>query len=108
MKIRSDRIDATAIILADLNKGVYTGALKGRVNGYRVETVGLFNVDADIDLETQGRTGFALAGTIRARSTRIFSPGVQNFLGGQMFVKAGIRYGTNGLLTISRATVGSG
>lgn len=105
MKIRSDRIDATAIILADMNKGVYTGALKGRVNGYRVETVGLFNVDADIDLETQGRTGFALAGTIRARSTRIFSPGVQNFLGGQMFVNAGIRYGTNGLLTITRASV---
>ncbi len=105
MKIRSDRINATAILLADLDKGVYTGAFKGRVNGYRVETVGLFNVDADVDLETQGRTGFALAGTIRARSTRIFSPGVQNFLGGQMFVKAGIRYGTNGLLTISRATV---
>ena len=105
MKIRSDRIDATAIILADLNKGIYTGALKGRVNGYRVETVGLFNVDADIDLENSGRTGFALAGTIRARSTRLFSPGVQNFLGGQMFVNAGIRYGTNGLLTITRATV---
>ena len=105
MKIRSDRINATAIILADLNKGIYTSALKGKVNGYRVETVGLFNVDADVDLETQGRTGFALAGTIRARSTRIFSPGFQNFLGGQTFVKAGIRYGTNGLLTITRASV---
>ena len=105
MKIRADRIDATAIIVADLNKGVYTSALKGRVNGYRVETVGLFNVDADVDLETQGRTGFALVGTIRARSTRLFSPGVQKFLGGQMFVNAGIRYGTNGLLTITRATV---
>ncbi|MEP7349891.1 MAG: translocation/assembly module TamB domain-containing protein [Sphingorhabdus sp.] len=105
MKIRSDRIDATAIILADLNKGVYTGALKGKVNDYRVETVGLFNVDADVDLETRGRTGFALAGTIRARSTRLFSPGVQKFLGGQMFVNAGVRYGTDGLLRVTRATV---
>lgn len=105
MKVRSDRIDATAILVADLNTGLYTGGLKGRVNGYRVDSVGIFNVNADIDLKTQGRTGFALAGTVRARSTRLFSPGVQNFLGGQMFVNAGISYGTDGLLRITRATV---
>ena len=35
LKIRSDRIDATAIVVADLPSGHYTGALKGRVNDYR-------------------------------------------------------------------------
>src|SRR3546814_7171328 len=28
MKIRSDRIDATAILIADMSKGLYTGALR--------------------------------------------------------------------------------
>ncbi len=105
LKIRSDRIDATAILVGDIRNGTYTGGLKGKVNGYRVESVGLFNVDADVDLETRGRSGYALAGTIRARSTRLISPGVERFLGGQMFVNAGIRYGTDGILRITRASV---
>lgn len=105
LKIRSDRVNATAILIGDINKGFYTGALKGRVNDFRVETVGLFNVEADVDLETQLSSGYALVGTIKARSTRLFSPGVQNFLGGQMFVNAGIRYGTDGILRITRANV---
>lgn len=104
LKINSDRVVATAILVGDIENGVYTGGLKGRVNGYRVESVGLFNVDADVDLETN-RSGYQLAGTVRARSTRLFSPGVQNFLGGQMFVNAGIRYGTDGVLRITRANV---
>jgi len=104
LKIRSDRIQATAILVGDVENGIYTGGLKGRVNGFRVETVGMFNVDADVDLETR-RSGYQLAGTVRARSTRLFSPGVQNFLGGQMFVNAGIRYGTDGVLRITRANV---
>src|SRR3546814_10126088 len=43
MKIRSDRIDATAILIADMSKGLYTGALEGRVNNYRIESVGILN-----------------------------------------------------------------
>ncbi|MGB5077603.1 MAG: hypothetical protein WBO17_09005, partial [Sphingorhabdus sp.] len=105
LKIRSDRINATAIVIGDINKGFYTGALNGRVDNFRVESVGLFNVETDVDLETQLGSGYALVGTVKARSTRLFSPGFQNFLGGQMFVNAGIRYATDGVLRITRASV---
>ena len=105
MKIRSDRINATAILVGDIEKGFYTGALNGKVDGFRLESVGIFNVDADVDLETTVGRGYALVGTVKARSTRLFSEGVQNFLGGQMSVNAGIRYGTDGVLRISRANV---
>ena len=105
LNIRSDRVQATAILIGDIANGVYTGGLKGRTKGYRIESVGMFNVDADVNLATLGRSGYALTGTVRARSTRLFSPGVQNFLGGQMFVNAGIGYGTNGVLRITRANV---
>lgn len=105
MKIRSDRINATALIVGDIEKGFYTGALNGKVDGFQVDSVGLFNVVADVDLETTLGRGYALVGTVKARSTRLFSPGVQKFLGGQMFVNAGIRYGTDGILRITRTSV---
>ncbi len=105
LKIRSDRVNATALLVGDIDKGFYTGALNGKVDGFEVSSVGLFNVVTDIDLETTLGRGYALVGTVKARSTRLFSAGVQNFLGGQMFVNAGIRYGTNGILQITRARV---
>jgi translocation and assembly module TamB len=105
MKIQSDRINATALIVGDIDKGYYTGALNGKVDGFQVDSVGLFNVVTDADLETTLGRGYALVGTVKARSTRLFSPGVQKFLGGQMFVNAGIRYGTGGVLRITRASV---
>lgn len=105
MKIRSDRINATALIVGDIDKGFYTGALNGKVDGFQVDSVGLFNVVADVDLETTLGRGYALVGIVKARSTRLFSPGFQKFLGGQMFVNAGIRYGSDGILRITRTNV---
>lgn len=105
MKIRSDRINATALIVGDINKGFYTGALNGKVDGFQLDSVGVFNIVADVDLETTLGRGYALVGTVKARSTRLVSPGVQKFLGGQMFVTAGIRYGTDGVLRITRANL---
>jgi translocation and assembly module TamB len=107
MRIRSDRITATAILVGDIAKGFYTGALNGRVDGFRLESVGIFNVEADVDLESTSGRGYALVGTVKARSTRLFSAGVQDFLGGQMSVNAGLRYGTDGILRITRASVTS-
>jgi translocation and assembly module TamB len=104
MRIRSDRITATAILVGDIAKGFYTGALNGRVDGFRLESVGIFNVEADVDLESTSGRGYALVGSVKARSTRLFSAGVQNFLGGQMSVNAGLRYGTDGVLRITRAS----
>jgi len=105
MRIRSSRIDATAVLLADLNTGLYTGALNGRVNGYRVESVGVFNVATDIDLETTGNGGFRLAGTVRARSSQIFNDGLREFLGGNSLINANISYGSDGIGRVTRLTV---
>jgi len=105
MRIRSSRIDATAVLLADLNTGLYTGALNGRVNGYRVESVGVFNVATDIDLETTGNGGFRLAGTVRARSSQIFNDGLREFLGGNSLINANVSYGSDGIGRVTRLTV---
>ena len=105
LKVHSDRINAKALLVGDIDKGVYTTALNGKLDGFQVNSVGLFNVVADVDIETKRGRGYALVGTVKAHSTRLFSQGFQNFLGGQMFVNAGIRYGNNGILQITRASL---
>lgn len=96
MRIRSDRIDAGLILVADTSTGLYTGAIDGRIDNYRVESVGTFNIETDIDLETVPSGGFAMAGRIRARSTQLFNEGVRDFLGGNAVASTDVRYGPDG------------
>ncbi len=105
LAIRSDRINATAIVLANMDKGVYTGAINGRVNEYRVESVGIFNLQTDMDLEAQANGTYALKGSVSARSTQIFNDGAREFLGGNTVINANVTYGSNGVAQISNLRV---
>lgn len=98
LRLRSSRIDAKAIIVADMNRGFYTGAIDGRINDYRIESVGIFDIGTDIDLKTAPNGGFELAGQVRARSTRLFNSGVRDFLGGNGVASSDVRYGTDGIV----------
>lgn len=101
LRLRAPRLDAKAIVIADMNKGFYTGAIDGRINDYRIESVGIFNIDIDADLKTVPGGGFELAGRIRARSTRLFHSGVRDLLGGHGVASADVRYGTDGITHFS-------
>ena len=96
MRVRSDRIDANVILLADMSTGLYTGAIDGRIDNYRVESVGVFNIETDIDLQTEP-SGYALAGRVRARSTSLLNESVRDFLGGNLLASADVRYGGDGI-----------
>jgi translocation and assembly module TamB len=102
LRLRSDRIDATAIVLADVAKGLYTGALEGRVNDYKIDSLGIFNLDTQADVKTMANGGFALVGRVRARSTRLFNDGLRSFLGGNLVASADLAYGADGLVRFSR------
>ena len=101
LRLRSPRIDAKAIVIADLNKGFYTGAIDGRINDYRIESVGIFDIETDADLKTAPRGGFEIVGNVRARSTRLFNSGVRDFLGGNATASSAVRYGTDGVVRFS-------
>ncbi|WP_428629161.1 translocation/assembly module TamB domain-containing protein [Sphingopyxis sp.] len=101
LRLRSPRIDAKAIVIADLNKGFYTGAIDGRINDYRVESVGIFDIETDADLKTAPRGGFEIVGRVRARSTKLFNSGVRDFLGGNATASSDVRYGTDGVVRFS-------
>ncbi|MET0138108.1 MAG: hypothetical protein ABW192_06975, partial [Sphingobium sp.] len=105
MKLRSDRIDATAVVVADMNTGLYTGALNGRVNGYQVQSVGIFNLQTNMDLKTGANGYFKLGGRVTARSTRLFNDGIKGFLGGNALIVADVGYDSNGVASIDRLNI---
>ena len=96
MTIRSDRLNADVVLLADTSTGLYTGAIDGRLDDYRIESVGIFDITTDVDLTTEADGGFALAGRVGARSTRIENEALADFLGGNLVAGADIRYGGDG------------
>lgn len=101
LKINSDRIDATAIILADLDNALYRGALKGRVNDYRIEGVGIVNLDTDIELVPGPKGGFGLAGKFGVRTARWENASVRDFLGGNAVVAGRIGMTPEGKFTLA-------
>lgn len=98
LRIRSQRVDAKAIVLADTSRGFYAGTLAGRVNDYRVQSVGLFNLDTQAKIQSLAKGGFDLVGHVRARSVRLFDQGVSDFLGGGLVAAARLVYGPDRIL----------
>lgn len=105
IRLRSSGIDATAIVVADMNTALYTGALNGRVNGYQVESVGTFNITTNMDLKSGANGYFRLGGRVTARSARLVNDGIRNFLGGNALIVADVGYDSNGVATLDRLNV---
>lgn len=101
LKIDSDRIDATAIILADLDNALYRGALKGRVNDYRIDGVGIVNLNTDVKLVPGPRGGFGLSGRFGVRTSRWDNASVRDFLGGNAIATGRIGMTPEGKFTLA-------
>lgn len=99
LRIRSDNIDATAIVVANVQTGRYTGALKGRINNYRVESIGIINLTTDAELVAGANGGFGIRGRVVAQTTQLFNEGARNFLGGNAVVRADVGYSPEGIVT---------
>src|SRR3546814_16050783 len=83
LKIDSDRMNATAVVLADLGEGVYRGMLEGRINDYRIEGFGTVNLTADVDIESVGDRGFGVDGRFGDRTAKIENETVRDLFGGE-------------------------
>ncbi|MBA3896458.1 MAG: translocation/assembly module TamB [Sphingomonadaceae bacterium] len=100
LRLRSDRIDATAIAIADFTHGRYTGALKGRVNDYQVNGIGRVNLQTDAHLVPGRNGGFGIAGWVRAKTRRLDNASVRDFLGGNALVTANVAYSAEGVASV--------
>lgn len=92
LRLRSDRIDATALLIADIAKGTYTGALKGRVNDYQVNGLGRVNLVTDARLMPGIKSGFAIRGRVRVTTSRLEYATVRDQLGGNAVITADVGY----------------
>ncbi|OHC98052.1 MAG: hypothetical protein A3H25_01475 [Sphingomonadales bacterium RIFCSPLOWO2_12_FULL_63_15] len=101
LKIDSDRIDATAIILADLDNALYRGALKGRVNDYEIDGVGIVNLNTDVELVPGPKGGFGLSGRFGVRTARWENASVRDFLGGNAVASGRIGMTPEGKFTLA-------
>ena len=99
LRIRSRKIDATAVVVADLATGLYRGAINGRVNDYTLAGVGILNLRTDAKLVTIPSGGFGITAHVAARTSQIFNEGARNFLGGNAVVVADVGYDPNGIVT---------
>ena len=98
LRIRSDSIDATAVIAANVSTGRYTGAVKGRVNNYRVESIGILDLQTDANLVTTA-AGYGITGRVALRTKQLFNEGARNFLGGNATASTRFGYAPNGVVT---------
>lgn len=105
LRLVASRIDATATVVADIGKGFYAGAINGKLRGYRVESVGIFDLDTRMGLETGARGGFALKGRVGARSTRITNEALANFFGGPVVAASNVSYDTDGIVRLAGITL---
>lgn len=117
LRLRSDKVDATAIIAADMSTGRYTGALKGRINDYEVNGVGIVNLKTDAELFAAPGGGWGIRGQVAAETKRITNEAARNFLGGNAVASARVALGPTGIITFDnvrlrapqfRVTSGSG
>jgi translocation and assembly module TamB len=101
LQLRSRRLDARLTLLADAEKGRYGGALEGRLDDYRLESVGLFDVESGARIEADTRSGLALTGKVRARSSKVKNTGVRSLLGGPVTASSDVSYGRDGVTRLS-------
>jgi translocation and assembly module TamB len=98
LKLKSDRIDATVIVAADLGKGRYTAALKGRVNDYEVAGLGEVDLVTDAKLFPAPGGGWGISGHVMATTTRLYSEGVRSFLGGNAVASSDVSIDADGII----------
>lgn len=117
LHLKSDRVDATAILVADLAEGRYTGAIKGRVNDYEISGLGTVNLTTDAKLFADPRGGWGIKGHVAGQSAKIYSDGVRSFLGGTAVATADVGIDAKGMVAFGnvrltapdfRLTSGSG
>ncbi|MFM9977461.1 MAG: translocation/assembly module TamB domain-containing protein [Sphingomonadaceae bacterium] len=100
LRLRSERIDATAIAVADFNTGRYTGALKGRVNDYQIDGLGRVNVVTDASLVTDARGCFGIAGVARVVTRRLTNATIADQLAGNATTIARFGFDGDGVIRV--------
>ncbi len=100
LRIRSDKLNATAVIVADLASGTYQGGIQGRVNNFLVQGIGLLDINTNLNVVTAGK-GFGIRGRVAVRSRRIDNATARGVLEGNATATANIVMDPNGVIHVA-------
>jgi translocation and assembly module TamB len=106
LKIRSDRLNATVVLAADLAKGQYRAGIQGTVNNYRLEGVGILDLTTDMDVFTAAN-GFGLSGRVAVRTRRIDNASAAGVLEGNATASADVVMTPAGVITLDNVRLSS-
>ncbi len=101
LRIRSDRLNATAVVVANLARGEYRAGLQGRINNYAIRGIGILDIDSDLDVVSRSN-GFGVEGRVAIRTRRIDNSTARDFLGGNAVGGANIRLEPDGTIRFDR------
>jgi translocation and assembly module TamB len=106
LKIRSDRLNATVVLAADLARGQYRAGIQGTVNNYLMEGIGLLDLTTKMDVFTAG-SGFGLKGRVSVRTRRIDNPSAAGVLEGNATASANVAMSPAGVITLDDVRLSS-
>ncbi|MEA1014501.1 translocation/assembly module TamB domain-containing protein [Sphingosinicella sp. LY1275] len=106
LRIRSDKLNATAVIAANVARGEYRAGIQGRINNYLVEGIGLLDIDSNLDVVSEGQ-GFGIRGKVAVRTRRIDNASARDFLGGNAIVTAQLEMDSAGLIRLNAIRLAS-
>jgi translocation and assembly module TamB len=106
LKIRSDRLNATVVLAADMAKGQYRAGIQGTVNNYHMEGIGLLDLTTKMDVFTAAN-GFGLKGRVAVRTRRIDNPSAAGFLEGNATASANVVMTPAGVITLNDVRLSS-
>jgi translocation and assembly module TamB len=106
LKVRSDRLNATVVLAADLAKGQYRAGIQGTVNNYLMEGIGLLDLTTNMDVFTASN-GFGLQGRVAVRTRRIDNPSAAGVLEGNATASANVTMTPAGVITLDDVKLSS-
>ena len=106
LRVRSDKLNATVVLVANLAQGEYRAAIDGTVNNYLVEGFGIVDLTSDFDLVSRV-DGIGLDGRLVVRTRRIDNATARDLMGGNGIISARLSMNPQGVFTISDLRVSS-
>jgi len=100
MRIRSDKLRATAVVAADLARGQYRAGLQGTIEGYAIEGIGLLDITSDLDVVSSA-AGFGIKGKVAVQTRRIDNATARDMLGGRAAASFDLAMNPDGIVRIA-------
>ena len=105
LKLRSDKLDGTLLVLADLKSGRYDLGLTGDINGLLIPGLGVVDISSRVQAVPDKAGAFSVNGRVGAVMRRLDNDFLRTLGGGLPRLQSDIALGADGRLLLRNLTV---